>query len=161
MKQVKVSIATNPVFEMLVSLNRIADSDQMESSYFENAGYTPHPRMTEIIQEIKTGLSMFYRQEITFFFSKPVCSLLWELVISEGIRDIDQLAVKFLALSDNDSLKYLLSDVIEVFCQLEEDMSQNEHAVEAMLADRLAFEQRIIDCSSLSSRSEERRVGEQ
>jgi hypothetical protein len=51
MKQVKISIDTNPVFEMLVSLNRIANSDQMESSYFENAGYAPHPRMTETTRE--------------------------------------------------------------------------------------------------------------
>ena len=75
MKQAEISIDTNPVFEMLVSLNRIADSDQMESNYFENAGYSPHPRITEIIEEIKNSLSLFYRQEIAFFFSKPGCSL--------------------------------------------------------------------------------------
>jgi DNA-binding transcriptional ArsR family regulator len=156
MKQVKISIDTNPVFEMLVSLNRIADSDQMESNYFENAGYSPHPRMTEIIQEIKNSLSMFYRQEITFFFSKPVCSLLWDLVVSEKIRDVSQLSDTFAKLSDNEALKHLLSDVIDVFCQQEGDICKNEQAVAAMLADRPALEQRIADCPGLSSADQEK-----
>ncbi|NLO35409.1 MAG: winged helix-turn-helix transcriptional regulator [Clostridiaceae bacterium] len=156
MKKVKISIDTNPVFEMLVSLNRIADSDQMESSYFENAGYSPHPRMTEIIEEIKNSLSLFYRQEIVFFFSKPVCSLLWELVISEKIRDVSQLSNMLAALSDDVALRYLLADVIDVLCQQEGEICQNEQAIEAMLADRPAFEQRITDCPSLSSADQEK-----
>ncbi len=151
MKRVKVSIDTNPVFEMLVSLKRIADSDQMESNYFENAGYSPHPRMIEIIQEIKNSLSMFYRQDIDFFFSKPVGSTLWDMVISEGIRDISQLSVKFAALSDKDVLRHMLADVIEVLCQQEGDLCVDEQAVETMLADRPALEQRMADCPGLSS----------
>jgi len=156
MKRAEISIDTNPVFEMLVSLNRIADSDQMESNYFENAGYSPHPRMAEIIQEIKNNLSMFYRQEIAFFFSKPVCSLLWDFVISEGIRDIRQLSVKLMALSDNDALRHLLSDIIDIFCQQDGDTCQMEQVAEMMLADRLAFEQRITDCPSLSAADQEK-----
>lgn len=156
MKQAQVSIGTNPVFEMLVSLNRIADSDQIENNYFENAGYTPHPRMTEIIQEIKSSLSMFFRQEIAFFYSKPVCSLLWDLVISEEIRDVRQLSVRFSALSDEDALKHLLSDVIEAFCQQEGDLCQDDQAIATMLADRQAFEQRITDCPGLSPADQEK-----
>lgn len=109
MRKAKITIGTNPVFEMLVSLNRIADSDQMESNYFENAGYSPHPRMTAIIQEIKSSLSMFYRQEIAFFFDKPLCFLLWDLVVSEKIRDVHQLPVKIAALSDDNQCDRVLS----------------------------------------------------
>lgn len=156
MIQADISMDTNPVFEMLVSLNRIADSDQMENNYFENAGYSPHPRMAEIIQEIKNNLSMFYRQEITFFFSKPVCSLLWDFVITEKIRDVTQLATKLSALSDEDALKHLLSDVFEAFCQQDGDLCQNEQAMETMLADRQAFEQRMADCPGLSSDDQEK-----
>ena len=156
MKDAEISIGTNPVFEMLVSLNRIADSDQMECNYFENAGYSPHPRMTEILQEIKNSLSMFYRQEISFFFSKPVCSLLWDLVISEGIRDVSQLSVKFAALSDDDGLKCLLSDIIDILCQQDGDTCQDGQEDNNMLADRLAFEQRLADCQSLSSADKEK-----
>jgi DNA-binding transcriptional ArsR family regulator len=151
MKKVEISIDTNPVFEMLVSLNRIADSDQLESNYFENAGYTPHPRMSEIIQEIKGNLSIFYRQEIAFFFSKPVCCLLWYFVISEGIRDISQLPAKFAELSELDSLKHLLCDVIETVCQQEASICENEQAAEILLSDREAFAQRLTDCQDLSS----------
>lgn len=156
MKQAKISFDTNPVFEMLVSLNRIADSDQMESNYFENAGYSPHPRITEIIQEIKSSLSLFYRQEIVFFFSKPVCSLLWTFVISEGIRDVNQLPAKFAALSDEDGLKHLLCDVIDSLSQQEGDACMDEQAVENMLADRLALEQRLLDCPGLAQVEQEK-----
>ena len=156
MKQAEISIGTNPVFEMLVSLNRIADSDQMESNYFENAGYSPHPRMIEIIQEIKNSLSMFYRQEITFFFSKPVCFLLWGLVISGGLRDVTQLSEKFSSLSDIDGLKHLLSGVIDILCQEEGDICKNEQAIESILADQEAFEQRLADCPGLSSADQEK-----
>lgn len=151
MKQAEISIDTNPVFEMLVSLNRIADSDQMESNYFENAGYSPHPRITEIIEEIKNSLSLFYRQEIAFFFSKPVCSLLWELVISEGIRDVGQLSTKFSELSEKEALKHLLCDVIDALCQQEGDLCLNGQATDALLADRFALEQRMADCPALSA----------
>lgn len=156
MNKVKISIETNPVFEMLVSLNRIADSDQMESSYFENAGYPPHPRMTEIIQEIKSSLSLFYRQEISFFFGKPVCSLLWDFVISEGIHDIHQLPARFAALSDTDSLKHLLCDIIEAFCEKEANICQNEQGAEILLADLESFEQRVAGCQDLSSAEREK-----
>ena len=156
MKQAEVSISTNPVFEMLVSLNRIADSDQMESNYFENAGYSPHPRMLEILQEIKNSLSMFYRQEISFFFSKPVCSLLWDLVISEGIRDVSQLSVKFAALSDDDGLKHLLFDVIDILYQQDGDSCEDKQEEMNYLADRQAFEQRLADSESLSSADKEK-----
>ncbi|MBN1623847.1 MAG: helix-turn-helix transcriptional regulator [Clostridia bacterium] len=151
MKKVEISIETNPVFEMLVSLNRIAHSDQMESSYFENAGYSPHPRMTEIIQKIKDSLSIFYRQEISFFFGKPVCSLLWDFVISEGIHDISQLPVKFAELSDMDSLKHLLCDIIESVCEQEMNICQNEQGAEILLSDLESFEQLVAGCQDLSS----------
>lgn len=156
MKNAAISMGTNPVFEMLVSLNRIADSDQMESNYFENAGYSPHPRMTEILQEIKNSLSMFYRQEISFFFGKPVCCMLWDLVIAEGIRDVSQLSVKFAALSDDDGLKYLLSDIIDILCQQEGELCQAELEVKNILADRKVFEQRLADCQSLSPADKEK-----
>ena len=156
MKKVEISIDTNPVFEMLVSLNRIADSDQIESSYFENAGYPPHPRMTEIIQEIKNSLSIFFRQEISFFFGKPVCSLLWDFVISEGIHDISQLPVKFAELSDMDSLKHLLCDIIESVCEQETNICQNEQGTEILLADLEAFEHRVAECQDLSSADREK-----
>jgi DNA-binding transcriptional ArsR family regulator len=156
MKHAALTISTNPVFEMLVSLNRIADSDQMESNYYENAGYTPHPRMAEIIEEIKTGLSMFYRQEITFFFGKPVCSLLWSLVIAEDIRDISQLAARFSALSDREALRHLLMDVLEAVCQQEGDLCQDESAMAMMLADLPALEQRMSDCPNLSAADQEK-----
>jgi DNA-binding transcriptional ArsR family regulator len=156
MKKADITIDTNPVYEMLVSLNRIADSDQMESNYFENAGYSPNPRMTEIIQEIKSSLPMFYQQEIAFFFGKPVCSLLWELVVSEGIRDINQVAVKFASLSETEGLMHLLSDVIDVLCQEEGEICKNENTVEKILADRTAFEQRLKDCPVLSTSEQEK-----
>lgn len=156
MKQVAVTIDINPVFEMLVSLNRIADSDQMESSYFENASYSPHPRMIEIIGEIKNSLSMFYRQEIAFFFSKPVCSLLWELVFSKEIQDVNQLSGTLAALPDDAALRHLLADVIDVFCQQEGDLCPDEQAIEAMLADRPAFELRIASCPGLSEADQEK-----
>ena len=156
MKKAAIAIDTNPVFEMLVSLNRIADSDQMESNYFENAGYSPHPRMTAIIQEIKNSLSMFYRQEIAFFFSKPVCSLLWDLVISEKIHDINQLSAKLAALSDNDALKHLLCDVFDSLCQQNGETCLSEQDVTSMLADQSAFEQRIADCPNLSTADQEK-----
>ena len=151
MKKVEISINTNPVFEMLISLNRIADTDQMESSYFENAGYPPNPRMTEIIQEIKGSLSIFYRQEISFFFGRPVCSLLWDFVISEGIRDINQLPVKFAELSDVASLKHLLCDIIESVCEQEANICQDEKGAEILLADLKSFEQRLVECQDLST----------
>lgn len=156
MKKVEVSIQTNPVFEMLVSLNRIADTDQLESSYFENAGYPPNPRMTEIIQEIKNSLSTFYRQEISYFFGKPVCSLLWDFVISEGINDINQLPVKFSELSERDSLKHLLSDVIESVCEQESNLCQDEKGIEILLSDLESFEQRLAGCQDLSSLDREK-----
>lgn len=156
MKKVDVSIQTNPVFEMLVSLNRIADSDQLESSYFENAGYPPNLRMAEIIQEIKSNLSTFYRQEISFFFGKPVCSLLWGFVINEGIHDINQLPVKFAELSDKDSLKHLLYETIESICEQEADICQNEKGIEVLLADLESFEQRLAGCQGLSSADREK-----
>lgn len=155
-KKVDVSIQTNPVFELLVSLNRIADSDQLESSYFENAGYPPNPRMTEIIQEIKGSLSTFYRQEISFFFGRPVCALLWDFVISNGINDINQLPVKFAELSDRESLKYLLCDIIESVCEQEMNICQNEKAFEDLLADLGSFEKRLADCQDLSSADREK-----
>ncbi|MHB1455166.1 MAG: ArsR family transcriptional regulator [Saccharofermentanales bacterium] len=157
MKKAEISINTNPVFEMLVSLNRIADCDQLECNYFENAGYSSHPRMIAILQEIKSSLSMFYQQEIIFFFSKPVCSLLWEFVISEEIRDVRQLPVKFAELSDEDGLKHLLFDIADILCQQDgvtcQDGKDGQEGKEEMnlLADRLAFEQRLADCDSLSS----------
>ena len=156
MKKVEVSIQTNPVFEMLVSLNRIADTDQLESSYFENAGYPPNPRMTEIIQEIKNSLSSFYRQEISFFFGKPVCSLLWDFVISEGINDISQLPVKFSELTVRDSLKHLLCDVIESVCEQEANICQDEKGIENLLEDLESFEQRLAGCQDLSSLDREK-----
>lgn len=150
MKKVEVTIKTNPVFEMLVSLNRIADSDQLESNYFENAGYPPNPRISEIIQEIKNNLSTFYRQEISFFFGNPGCSLLWDFVLKEEIDDIRQLPVKFSELSENKSLKHLLFDFVEMVC--EEDVSDNldEKEMEKLLADLKAFEQRLNECRSIS-----------
>lgn len=151
-----INLETNPVYEMLVSLNRIADSDQMERNYFENAGYTPHERMTEILQEIKSSLPTFYHQEIAFFFSKPVCSLLWELAISEGIRDINQLSVKFASLSENEGLKHLLSDVIEILCQEEGEMCKDEMALENILEDRTAFEKRLADCPGMTPADQEK-----
>lgn len=151
MKKVNVSIQTNPVFELLVSLNRIADSDQLESSYFENAGYPPNPRMADMIQEIKSNLSLFYRQEISFFFGKPVCSLLWDFVISEGINDINQLPVKFANLSDLECLRHLLFDVIESVCEQEGTFCDDERGMERLLADLGAFEQRVLACQDISS----------
>jgi len=156
MKKAEITIKTNPVYEMLVSLNRIADSDQMERNYFENAGYLPHPRMTEILSEIKNGLPMFYQQEIGFFFGKPVCSLLWELVVSEGIRDIHQVAVKFASLSETEALQHLLYDAIDVICMEEGDLCKDEHTVEKILADREAFEKRVRDCPGLSPAEQEK-----
>jgi DNA-binding transcriptional ArsR family regulator len=156
MKKKEISMDTNPVFEMLVSLNRIADSDQLESSYFENAGYAPHSRMTEIIEEIKNSLSAFYRQEISYFFNKPVCSLLWDFVISDGIHDISQLPAKFAALSDLDAMKHLLCDVIDVICQKEEEICQIDQGIEILLADREAFEFRLAGCQDLSSADQEK-----
>lgn len=150
MKKAEITFNTNPVYEMLVSLNRIADSDQMERNYFENAGYSPHPRMTEIIREIKSSLPQFYHQEIAFFFGKPVCSLLWDLVISEGIRDIKQLAVSFGSLTETEGLKHLLADVIDVLCQEEGEICRDELALDNILADRTAFEKRLADCPGLS-----------
>ena len=149
MKKAEISIYTNPVFEMLVSLNRIADSDQMECNYFENAGYSPHPRMTEILQEIKSNLSMFYRQEISFFFSKPVCSMLWDLVITECIQDISQLPVKFAELSDDDGLKHLLYDIIEILNQQDGETCEDGPEEKNILADRLELEQQLNDCQNL------------
>lgn len=151
-----INFDTNPVYEMLVSLNRIADSDQMEHSYFENAGYSAHPRMTEILQEIKGSLPMFHQQEIAFFFGKPVCSLLWELAISEGIRDIHQLAVKFAALPEDEGLKHLLSDAIEILCMEEGELCKDENTIENILADRAAFEQRLADCPGMSPADREK-----
>ncbi|MDW7657006.1 MAG: metalloregulator ArsR/SmtB family transcription factor [Bacillota bacterium] len=156
MRKAKISIGTNPVFEMLVSLNRIADSDQMESNYFENAGYSPHLRMTAIIQEIKSSLSMFYRQEIAFFFDKPLCFLLWDLVVSEKIHDTHQLTEKIAALSDDDVLKHLLYGMVENIYQQEGDNCLNEKDVANILANRQAFEQRLADCQSLSSTDQEK-----
>jgi DNA-binding transcriptional ArsR family regulator len=156
MNKAEILIGTNPAFEMLVSLNRLADSDQMESNYFENAGYSPHPRISEIIQELKGSLSIFYRQEISFFFSKPVCCLLWDLVVTEGIRDVSQLSVKFAALSDAEALKHLLSDVIDILCQQTGDTCSCEQEMEQMLADPSAFEQRLADCPSLSPADQEK-----
>lgn len=156
MIKAEISLSTNPVFEMLVSLNRIADSDQMESNYFENAGYSPHPRISEIIQEIKSSLSLFYRQEISFFFNKPVCCLLWDLVVSEGIRDVHQLPAKLASRSDDDVMKQLLSDVIEILGQQDGDACLNEQEIAHMLADRLSFEQRLADCQSISSADQEK-----
>jgi len=156
MKKVDVSIQTNPVFEMLVSLNRIADSDLLESSYFENAGYPPNPRVTEIIQEIKHSLSTFYRQEISFFFGKPVCSLLWDFIITEGIHDINQLPVKFAELSDMDSLKHLLYDIIESICEQEANICQDEKEIEILLADTESFEKRLAGCQDLTSSDREK-----
>jgi len=146
----------NPVYEMLVSLNRIADRDQMEKNYFENAGYGPHPRMAEIIEEIKSSLPTFYQQEIAYFFSKPVCSLLWELAISEEIRDINQLSVKFAALPETEALQHLLSDVIEILCQEEGDLCKDEMAMENIVADRTAFEKRLADCPGMSPADREK-----
>jgi DNA-binding transcriptional ArsR family regulator len=156
MKKVEVSIQTNLVFEMLVSLNRIADSDLLESSYFENAGYPPNPRMTEIIQEIKNSLSTFYRQEISFFFGKPVCSLLWDFIIIEGIHDINQLPVKFAELTDMDSLKHLLYDIIESICEQDSNICQDEKGIEILLADKESFEKRLAGCQDLSSSDKEK-----
>ncbi len=156
MKKAKITIDTNPVFEMLVSLNRIADSDQLESSYFENAGYNPHPRMTEIIQEIKNSLSVFYRQEISFFFNKPVCSLLWDFTIINDIRDIGQLPAVFAELSDIEVLKHLLYDAMEVICQQDCDLCKDWKRAEELLADRAAFEQLLADCQELSSEDREK-----
>ena len=149
MKKANIRLETNPVFEMLVSLNRIADSDQMERNYFENAGYAPHPRMAEIIQEIKGALPMFYQQEIAFFFGKPVCSLMWELVVSEDIRDVHQVAVKFAALTEDEALKHLLCDAIEVLCQEEGEMCKDEKEMASLFADRIALEQRLAACPGM------------
>lgn len=156
MKKAAVSLSANPVFEMLVSLNRIAGGDRMERNYFENAGYSPHPRMVEILQEITNSLSIFYRQEISFFFSKPVCSLLWELVLSEEIRDVRQLPVAFAALSDDEALKHLLCDVMDALCQQEGDAGQDGQEETNPLADRQAFEQRLADSESLSPEDKEK-----
>lgn len=156
MKKAEFVFDTNPVFEMLVSLNRIADSDQMERNYFENAGYTPHPRMTEILGEIKSSLPQFYQQEIAFFFGKPVCSLLWELALSEDIRDVGQLSVRFAALPEEEALKHLLSDAIEVLCMEEGEPCKEEMALDNILADRAAFEKRLADCPGLSPAEQEK-----
>jgi len=156
MKKVEVLIQTNPVFEMLVSLNRIADTDLLENSYFENAGYPPNPRMTAIIQEIKNSLSTFYRQEISFFFGKPVCSLLWDFIITEGIHDINQLPVKFAELRDMDSLKHLLYDIIESICEQEGNTCQDEKGIAILLADKESFEKRLAGCQDLSSSDREK-----
>jgi DNA-binding transcriptional ArsR family regulator len=156
MKKVEVTIKTNPVFEMLVSLNRIADSDLLESSYFENAGYTPNPRMIEIITEIKNNLSTFYRQEISFFFGNPTCSLLWNFVISNEINDIKQLPVKFAELSDFESLKYLLNDIIEMICEQESNICLNEKDIEILLSDIQSFDQRMAGCDDISIADRER-----
>jgi len=151
MKQIELSIETNPVFEMLVSLNRIADSDQLESSYFENAGYSPHPRMTEIIEEVKGKLSIFYRQEIAFFFGKPVCSLLWDFVVCEGIKEIGELPAKVARLSDEDVLKHLMADALEALCVQDGDICKNWEDIVNLLADREAFEKRLLESEELSS----------
>jgi DNA-binding transcriptional ArsR family regulator len=156
MKKAEIQIGTNSVFEMLVSLNRIADSDQMESNYFENAGYAPHPRISEIIEEIKGSLSMFYRQEISFFFSKPVCCQLWDLVVTGQILDVSQLSAKFAALSEADALKHLLSDVMDILCQQAEDTCTCEQELEPLLADRPAFEQRLAECQGLAPADHEK-----
>ncbi|MHB8963827.1 MAG: ArsR/SmtB family transcription factor [Saccharofermentanales bacterium] len=156
MMQADIQINTNPVFEMLVSLNRIADSDMMECNYFENAGYSPNPRMIAILQEIRNSLSMFYQQEIVFFFSKPVCSMLWELVLSEGIRDVRQLPVKFAKLSEEDGLKHLLADIVDILYQQDGGACQDGQEGKNPLADRLAFEQRLADCESLSLSDKEK-----
>lgn len=156
MNKVEVSFQTNPVFEMLVSLNRIADSDQLESSYFENAGYPPNLRMIEIIQEIKNNLSIFYRQEISFFFGNPICSLLWDFVITEGINDIRQLPVKFSELSDRESLKHLLYESIELVCEQEENICDNEKGIDILLSDLNAFEKRLSECQELSHTDREK-----
>ncbi len=151
MKQIELSIETNPVFEMLVSLNRIADSGQLESNYFENAGYSPHPRMAEIIEEIKGNLSIFYRQEIAFFFGKPVCSLFWDFVICEGIKDIGELPAKIARLSDEDGLKHLMGDALEALCVQDGDICKNWDDIVNLLNDRVAFEKRLLESEELSS----------
>jgi DNA-binding transcriptional ArsR family regulator len=156
MKKVDVSIYTNPVFEMLLSLNRIADSDRLESSYFENANYTPNARLAEIIVEIKNSLSMFYRQEISFFFDKPVCSLLWDFVFSEDIHDIHLLPAKVAELSDLDALKHLLCDVIEAICQRGPANCEDENASDLLLADLKSFEERVLECQELSEADQQK-----
>ncbi len=156
MKKAEILIETNPVFEMLVSLNRIAGCDQMECNYFENAGYSPDTRITGILKEIKESLSIFYRQEISFFFSKPVCSVLWDFVISEGIRDISQLHVKFAEISDEDGLKHLLSDIIETLCQQDEELCRDGQMGMSILSDQQEFEKRLADSESLSPEDKER-----
>jgi len=156
MKKVDVTIKTNPVFEMLVSLNRIADSDLLESNYFENAGYLPNPRMSEIIQEIKNNLSTFYRQEISFFFGNPGCSLLWDFVLTEEIDDIRQLPLKFSELSENESLKHLLFDFVEMVCEQEVSDNLVEKEMENLLTDLKAFELRLSECRDISSSDREK-----
>lgn len=156
MKKKKISIGTNSVFELLVSLNRIADSDQLERNYFENAGYSPNPRMVEILREITNNLSMFYRQEISFFFSKPVSAMLWDLVVSEGIRDISLLPGKVEALSDDEGLKYMLFEVLEILCQEDEDICKDMQDGKNIFADKPAFEKRLTDSQSLTPADEEK-----
>lgn len=156
MKNAQITIGTNPVFEMLVSLNRIANGDQIESSYFENAGYTPYQRMADILREITGSLSMFFRQEISFFFSNPICSQLWDLVICEDIRDVDQLFHKFEALSDEDALMCLLSEIAETVYQQEIEGGQGWQGIWSVFADRQAFERRLEECQSISQADKEK-----
>jgi len=146
----KIDFLTNPVFEMLVSMNRIANDDLLENNYFENSGYIPNPRMTAILQAIMGGLSMFYKQEITFFFSKPLSFAdgVWRLVIERSLTDIEDIPSAFSALPVEQAQKLMLGEVIgQIYPNEEESCLDIEKIVVNGKLEALLMDSNVLSAS--------------
>ncbi|MFO7637538.1 MAG: metalloregulator ArsR/SmtB family transcription factor [Clostridia bacterium] len=117
MKQVFVH-ELNPLFDMIISLKRIANNDSFEKNYFEAAAYTSSDRILEILSEIEGKLSRYFKQELKLFFNDQLSfySVLWRLILRKELKSFQEIMNALAADDPADIRRCMLEDCIIKEC---------------------------------------------
>lgn len=156
MKNIEISFITNNIYEISASMYRIANSDQIESSYFENSGYKSNPRIKEVLNALVNELPHLYQTEICFFFSNPLCfgNILWKLIEQYDIKEFRQLIEKLTDLTDEEVINIMLANTDELLSTCTDDDSD---AMKPSLLDNMIdFEEKVKTSDDLSSIEKDR-----
>lgn len=159
MNRTHITIEANSIYEVLISLFRIANHDQTEQNYFENSGYVSHPRISEILNAIQDNLPHFFKQEVAYFFSTPIhfTSILWHLVCSKKITNIHDLVTSLSETKENDIIRCMLEEVTEQINPIDSaNACTMEKCNNPILNDMNAFQKSVQEAYSLTDNDKER-----